>query len=192
MDDQDTTLVVCPICGQAGQVEKVSAIYLKGIELKLPSQRARQQDAAGAPFAKSGTLAGMPPADLRELSKRLSPPASQREAPTRPLHPDLVVLVFSLAAPIFLYGIITSQSMLLPLVLLVLAGFYGFYFWKRKTMVARFEAQQFARRAAMERILRGIERWMRLYYCSQDDGVFEPGSDEFIPADQISGYLLRD
>jgi hypothetical protein len=110
----------------------------------------------------------------------------------RPIHPDMVVIALSLIAPVFLYGILTSQrSMFLP-VLAVLAVFYGFYFWKRKTMIARFEAQQALRQAADQRVKRGIERWMKLYYCARDDGVFEPGSNELVPADQIAGYLNRE
>jgi hypothetical protein len=101
-----------------------------------------------------------------------------------------VVLVFSLVAPIFLYGTFTSQPGALPLELLVLAAFYGFYFWKRKTMIAKFSAQQLAQQAREARIRGGIERWMNLYYCARDDGVFEPGSDSLVPADQMAGYLF--
>ena len=36
-----------------------------------------------------------------------------------------------------------------------------------------------------------FERWMKLYYCARDDGVFEPGSEALTPADQTPGYLLR-
>jgi len=110
----------------------------------------------------------------------------------RPIHPDMVVAALSLIAPVFLYGILTSQrSMFLP-VLAILAVFYGFYFWKRKMMISRFEVQQASRLAADERVKHGIERWMKLYYCARDDGVFEPGSDELVPADLLAGYLYRD
>ncbi len=59
-------------------------------------------------------------------------------------------------------------------------------------MIARFEGQQASRQAAEERIKRGIDRWMKLYYCARDDGVFMPGSDELIPADLMIGYLYRE
>ncbi len=108
------------------------------------------------------------------------------------IHPDTVVLTFSLVAPIFLYGIFTSQRLMLLPVLIILAGFYGLYFWKRKTMVARFELQQLTRQAANERVKRGLDRWMKLYHCSRDDVVFEPGKNQFVPTDQMTGYLLKE
>ncbi len=59
-------------------------------------------------------------------------------------------------------------------------------------MIARFEGQQASRLAADERIKRGIERWMKLYYCARDDGVFMPGGDKLIPADLMAGYLYQE
>ena len=184
--------VICPSCGRADQVEKVSTIYMRGVELKWRSRRPGTQDKSEASPALAGLLAEFSPAELQALSRRLAPPSSGKRAPTRPLHPDLVVLVFSLIAPFFLYGIFTSQLNALPLVLLVLAAFYGFYFWKRKTMVAKFQAQQLSQRTAEERIQRGIGRWMRLYYCAREDCVFEPGGAAAVSADQIAGFLFME
>jgi hypothetical protein len=173
----------CPVCGQSDQVEKASTLYLIGIGL----DKTRPQEQASDPGPKR-----KPTPSQRALSRRLAPPASGKQATMRPIHPDMVVAALSLIAPVFLYGILTSQrSMFLP-VLAILAAFYGFYFWKRKTMIARYEAQQASRQAADQRIKRGIERWMRLYYCARDDGVFEPGSQELVPADLIAGYLYRE
>jgi hypothetical protein len=33
---------------------------------------------------------------------------------------------------------------------------------------------------------------MNLYYCAEDDVVFEPGGAPPLPADQIYGYLYQD
>jgi hypothetical protein len=175
--------VNCPVCGQSDQVEKASTLYLIGIGLN----QARSQEQASNPDLKR-----KPSPSQRALSRRLAPPASGKQVTMRPIHPDMVVAAFSLIAPVFLYGILTSQpGMFLPM-LAILAVFYGFYFWKRKTMISRFEGQQASRQAADERVKRGIERWMKLYYCARDDGVFEPGNDELVPADQIAGYLYRE
>jgi hypothetical protein len=184
--------VICPGCSQADQVEKVSTIYMRGLELKWHSQRSRFQDKPETSPRLAGLLAELSPTELQALSRRLAPPSSGKRAPTRPLHPDLVVLVFSLVAPFFLYGIYTSQAGVLPLVLLILAAFYSFYFWKRKTIVAKYQAQQAAQRAAEERIQAGIGRWMRLHYCAREDCVFEPGGATPVPADQMAGYLSMD
>ena len=180
--------IVCPLCKQADRVEKVSTIYMTGIGIdRLPPTAGSQPERR----ASNLELKGIPASSLKALSRKLAPPSSRARVPTRPLHPDLVVLVFSLIAPVFLYGILTSQPGVLLPALAILAGFYGLYFLKRKQLIAKFERQQTARNAADERVKRGIERWMKLYYCIRDDGVFERGSGELVPVDQMAGYLLR-
>jgi hypothetical protein len=176
--------VTCPACGQADQVEKVSKLYITGIEMqRKPKDGVIQPGSEAGSSSIAGSFA---------LSRRLAPPSSSQKANTRPIHPDLVVITFSLILPVFLYGIYTSQRpVLLPMVGILLL-MYGAYFWKRKVIVARFERQEKERQAKDERIRRGITRWMRLYYCSRDDGVFEAGKDELVPADFMPGYLLRE
>ena len=127
--------------------------------------------------------------NLSVLSRKLAPPTSGKQTPIRPIHPDSVVLAFSLVAPIFIYGIFTSQAgMLLPVVAL-LAGFYALYFWQRRKLIARFKNEQAKQKTVEDRVKRMIAQWMKLYYCAQDDGVFEPGDGKLIPLEQMMGYL---
>ncbi len=128
---------------------------------------------------------------LLTLAKKLTPPSSGKGVPFRPIHPDLVVLVFSLITPLFLYRIATTQGGMLPWILLLLAGFIGFYYVKRKPLIAKFEAQRLAQKSAEERIQKGIKRWMQLYYCARDDIVFNPLEAKSIPADMMNGYLFQ-
>lgn len=183
----------CPACGQADQVEKVSTLYLTRLGLnKGAAQTYRGPEEMSASSSTTTKFGAMTVSRQRALTRSLAPPSTSKEIPVRPIHPDLVVLTFSLALPIFLFGILTSQrGMLLP-VLAILAVFYGFYIWKRKTMIARFERQVTSRRAADVRVKRGVERWMKLYYCARDEVVFEPGVDPSIPVDQMAGYLLEE
>ncbi len=181
--------IVCPVCGKADQVEKVSTLYLAGIGIRAQPRSAPPQNGAndslpGKPYtANSGRFA---------LSQKLAPPASGNRAPIRPIHPDIIVIAFSAILPIFLLGIFNSQAgMLLPVTGL-LAGFYALYFWQRKKLIARFLNDQSVRRSTDERIKRGVDRWMKLYYCARDDGVFEPGSGQLTPVDQMMGTLYRE
>lgn len=128
---------------------------------------------------------------LLSLAKKLTPPSSGKGVPFRPIHPDLVVLVFSLITPLFLYRIATTQGVMLPWILLLLTGFIGFYFVKRKSLIAKFEAQRLAQKSAEERIQKGIKRWMQLYYCARDDIVFNPLEAKSIPADMMNMYLFQ-
>jgi len=182
-----TGKVICPICGQIDQVEKVSTIYLMGIGLERLTPAGENQTEK---IAFNPEFEQLPAASLKALSRRLAPPSTPAQIPIRPIHPDMVVLAFSLVVSIFLYGILTSQSdMLLP-VLAILAVFYLFYFWRRKTILAKFEKQQVSRKSTAERINQGVERWIKLYYCLRDDGVFEEGMQEVVPADQMPGLLF--
>jgi hypothetical protein len=180
---------MCPLCGQSDQVEKASTIYLVGIGLKGKTSDPESKDEA---LISSPVLGAIPAPGMRALSKRLSPPTSRAQAFTRPVHPDIAVLAFSLITPIFLFGIYTSQIALLLPVLAILVGFYAIYFWKRKTLIARFERQIADRKASNDRTQRGVRRWMNLYYCMRDDIVFEPGKSEGTPVDQMPGYLFKE
>jgi hypothetical protein len=189
--------IICPHCGQTDQVDKVSAIYVRGSEIRWHSkagdpQNAETQGEHTAPITRSSLLKEMNSTELQKLSRKLSPPATPKTVPTRSIHPDLIVFTFSLVAPVFLYGILNTQPGGLWIVLPVLAGFYAFYFWKRKELIAKFQAQQQAQRSSEARVQRGIQRWMKLYYCARDDGVFEPGGAHLTPVDQIAGHLFKE
>jgi hypothetical protein len=175
-------IVKCPACGQTDQIVKVSTIYLLGID------RSRSES-ADALRSKLGLE--LSPAELKTLSHRLAPPSSGRAAPTRPVSPDLVVAVFSLIVPIFLAGIVSNQPGLFLPTLVILGLAYGIYFWQRKKIIQRFENRISKEKSEAERIEQGIAAWMKLYYCAQDDGVFEVGQGQLTPADQMMGYLLK-
>ena len=184
--------MICPQCGQADQVEKVSTIYVRGIEVKWRAGKARLPDGTEAPSRRSRLVDQMPTNELMALTRRLAPPAAKKGAPLRAIHPDHPVIALSLVTPIFLYGILAGQPSGLLVVLPVLAGFYAFYFWQRKRLIAKFLATQQAQKAAEQRIHTGVQRWMKLYYCARDDGVFEPGANGLTPAEQLAGVLFRE
>jgi len=181
----------CPACRQADQVEKVSTIYVRGIEVKWRAGKTGPPNSDEASPKRSKLMDAMPANDLQALTRRLAPPAAKKEAPMRAIHPDMMVLGFSLVAPIFLYGMWTSQRPVLPVVIAILVCAYALYFWQRKAILARFQRNQASRQSAEERARRGVERWMSLYYCHRDDGVFPAHSGQLIPTDQMPGYLFR-
>ena len=180
---------VCPVCGKSDQVDKVSAIYIRGLEQNRQGTGANNQ--AGPASPSNPDSDEKPALDYRALSRRLAPPSAGKRLPTRPLHPDMVVIAYSLILPVFLYGILTSQRPLLLPLLGLLAVSYGLYAWKRKTMIVKYESLVATRQAADERIKSGIERWMKLYYCARDDGVFIPPTGQLIPPEQMLDYLTE-
>lgn len=173
--------ITCPECGQTGQVEKVSTIYLTGIGL-------RKRDLEGEDLLDGFAS----PDEIAALSHRMAPPASPKQVLTRPIHPDQAVIAFSAVVPIFVYGIYTNQAVMLLPVLLLLAGFYAAYFWQRRKLILRYQRDQAARKADGERVKRALEHWMKLYYCLGEDGVFEPGASTLTPLDNLPDLLNRD
>jgi hypothetical protein len=179
----------CPVCNQSDLVEKVSTLYITGIGLNRSSRQVNPQPATQMADTPGDPIIGLSASELRLLSRRLKPPFSVKKVPFRSLHPDLVVLTFSLILPVFVYGIYTSQrSMLLP-ALIILAAFYATYFWRRKALIAKYESQLEASKAANRRVEQGISRWMKLYYCAREDVVFQPGTGKYVPTDQMPGLL---
>lgn len=169
--------IACPVCGQSDLVEKVSTIYMSGIADKR------------SPEIRQATK--IPAQKLRSLSRVLAPPSSGKSVPIRPIHPDTVVIVFSCVLPIFLFGILKQQPIMLIPALLVLACLYGLYFYKRKAVISKFELEQDSQKQAQARTERGIKTWMKLYYCDRDEGIFLPGKDELVPPDQMSSFFMQ-
>ena len=179
--------VICPQCGRSEGVEKVSTLYLAGIK-KAGASSQPGEDLASQVLAR---LPDLTPQDLHALSRELAPPSSGKAAPTRPVHPALEVLVFSLVIPIFIIGILNQQRAALIPVLVVLALAYGLYFYRRKDILAKFAKAQAEQKAKQARIEHGVKNWMKLYYCTQDEVVFFPGKKESVPVEEMLNYLFE-
>jgi hypothetical protein len=131
----------CPVCHQAAPVGKVSAIYVHALQAQHPKALPSGGAAEPPPAPRPAFLDDLSRAEMIALGKRLAPPSTPKKMPTRPLHPDLVVVVFSAILPVFLIGIRSSQPVMLYPVAALLALGYGLYFWKRGPAIAKFERQ---------------------------------------------------
>ena len=186
--------IICPECGLADQVEKVSSLYLVGIELQRSKRAAPGAEEPSGPVSRAvEILLARQQAQPRvePLRRKLAPPSSGKPTTMRPIHPDLAVLAFSLIAPVFLYGILASQPEMLLVVLALLALCYGLYFWQRRRLLGRFEAEQARQKQAALRVAQAVERWMQLYYCAREELVFDPKSGESAPVDQMMGLIRQ-
>lgn len=176
--------VICPECQQSDQVAKVSTLYMEGIGLrKLPVQNKKGDSEKRFSTAVSDQ-------ELAKLVKWLSPPSSGRSATIRPVHPDWVIAAFTAVLPVFLFGIYQSQPSGLVPVLVILVFFYGLYFLRRKVLIDRYNHEQIKRQAQTRRVEIAIQKWMNLYYCSTDRGVFFPGQDRLVPVEEMLPYLM--
>ena len=182
--------ITCPVCGQSDQVAKVSTIYLEGIGLnRLPDVKKSSNHSM---TSSSSTLTGLhiTPRNLYLISRQLAPPAG-KSAAIRPVHPDIIIVGFSIVIPFFLAGIFSAQTKFIIPAVFVLLGFYSLYFSQRSRMIARYEEKQAEIKFAAKRIENGIQTWMKLYYCRRDDGVFMPGKMELVQTEEMQSYLLR-
>ncbi len=177
--------VICPACQQSDQVAKVSTLYMEGIGLrKISEQKDGEKDLL--------RYSNIPDKELAKLVKKLSPPSSGKTQTVRPVHPDWIIAAFSAVLPVFLFGIYRSQPAGLFPILLILVLLYGLYFLRRKALIARYHQGEIIRQEETRRIEIAIQRWMRLYYCSRDRGVFVPEKNLLIPVDQMIPYLIEE
>ncbi len=180
--------IACPLCGESESVEKVSVLYLTGLNARRSAGSAHfEPGTSDDPAQRSSSVIS----NSASLNRKLAPPASGKQVLMRSIHPDMIVLVFSVIAPFFLLSIYRSQAGSLIPILVLVVGLYALYFWQRKKIIRQFESQQSQRQAEEQRIHRAIARWMKLYYCAKDEVVFEPGVDQITPVDQMMGFLYR-
>jgi len=183
------TEIICPACKLGDQIEKVSSIYIHSLELRRKNPKSSNDSRENISAPVSSQLSNH---QIKLLSQKLKPPSTPRQAFTRPVHPDVVVITFSMIIPFFLYGIFSSQKSFLTPSLVILASLYALYIWKRGQIIAKFQRDLDERTGAEMKAKRGIERWMKMYYCARDDGVFDLTRNELIPVDFLPGYLFEE
>lgn len=179
--------IVCPKCGRADAVRKVSAIVAEGM---------RTSETAGLglglghhslelmPFVGTST-------SRSALAVRLAPPAK----PGKPLgyRWTAAFMVGRLAMVLFVGVLLVATALVsLPLLsemysqnrtllLIPIAAIVLFVasaaWWLIRSIIHDTHSTRFARGSYNDRMQawrRAIDRWSNLYYCARDDGVFLP------------------
>jgi hypothetical protein len=186
----------CPICGHSDRVLRVSALYVAGLEEKFHKQARTQPDEQSG--SEKGTSSALPdfktweefpPGSLAALNAQIAPPATRKQVPTRPLHPDMVMGGFCLISTVFIYGIVSTQPGMMAVAAPFLIGLAVFYIWQRKKLVARYHTMITSQRESEERVKRAIERWLWLRCCARDKVVFLPGK-EAVPLERMNELLF--
>lgn len=178
--------ILCPGCRKADQVQKASTIYLDSIGAgRLSTAR------LDPPAKPKDRLTDLPSKELRSLGRRLTPPSSQKKAFTRLVHPDRMILSFSLFIFIIMAAMLSSQPELLLPAGIILAAFYGLYWILRPKILQRFEREQNAEAQQGRQVEAAIKLWMNLYYCRRENAVFIPGEDELVPPDEMNVFLMK-
>ncbi len=182
-----TSSPACPHCGQADKTYKVSLLYLES------TARLHQRQAENQPEL-DGLLSDLLPANsnsitqtqlLTRLLHSFTPPSGEKHV-TRRIHPDAMVTFFGLFLVLLAYRVATTQPGQLPVVLILVFGSALAYLLARKAILRRYEERIRQEQEENARIENAVARWMRLYFCSRDQGVFDPEQDQFVPLERMS------
>lgn len=179
----------CPCCRRSDKTYKVSLLYLEA------SARLHRQETIDQPEL-DGLLADLyPQADSRIPTHILSqwittfaPPEGEKRI-TRRIHPDGMVVGFSMIALLLLYQIATQQPESLPIAVILFFTVLLAYLLLRHPLLHRHAEQVRQEQEENQRIDQATEHWMRLFFCSRDRGVFAPGQERLVPLEQLSEYL---
>ena len=182
----------CPICDDAENSYKVSEIYMQSL------MRLKSGDKAEAPVIDQ-LQAEIPPKRrdklkgsryYRELMESFAPPQGESQS-TRAINPDWVAFAMAALSIFFLYQIFTTQreAFWYSLGFAVIA--FAAYFILRKKILARYQIQKAQESGSKGKVERAIGTWMKLYYCTKDNVVFEDKKGDPIPVDQMRSYLLN-
>ncbi len=183
--------VVCPVCGESDRVFKVSRIYIDALaafnkspeDSVLPELTGKAVDDPGVNLLKIQAV--------RTFVNNFSPPSGGRQV-ARQIHPDLIMAVLALLAVFFMIQIYESQPSFFLIALAVLVAVYVGYYFLRRGIIARFNQQKDKEQNEKRRLERAIERWMKLYFCARDEGVFDPEQNRLIPLEQMDLYLMQE
>jgi|GEM_PF-993401 len=182
--------IVCPKCGSEEHVYKVSQLYLESL------MHLKHKDAAETPVIDK-LKAEAPEERLKKESdedyyrnvvQAFKPPEGGAQG-TRTINPDWVAVALAFISVYFLNQIYNNNhEVFWYMVLMVVVG-YGLYFVFRKQIMGRYEAIKSKEMGSKDLVEKAIGVWMKLYYCSADNAVFDVKKGEAIPLAELNGYL---
>jgi hypothetical protein len=176
-------LPCCPLCHTQAAVFKVSQIYVAGItraENRSPADRAL----LASIYGKEELSAAM----VQQVSQQFGPPSGRRQV-VRPVHPDLVVFLFSAVVVVFLLNtFLLARWVFWVILLLWLASLAGYWF-TRGPVLCRFQGMETSVLGEQKSVERSIGAWMKLYYCLDDNCVFMPERMDSAPLSQLQRYI---
>jgi hypothetical protein len=180
----------CPKCNKADKSYKVSLLYLEG-SAYINHQKTGQSlelDGVIKEYMPEGVNRVAEEQFVVRLVKLLSPPSGEKQV-IRLIHPDGMVGLFVIISFIMLYQAFSSQPDSLPILVILLAASFTAYLIFRRVIVSRYNQKINQGQQEVIKIEKAVSRWMRLYFCARDQGVYDPVSDQFISLETIQDFL---
>jgi hypothetical protein len=126
---------------------------------------------------------------LTRLLRAFTPPSGEKHV-TRRVHPDAMVIFFGLFLLLLAYRAATTQPGQLPAILILVCGSALAYLLARKAILRRYQERIRQEQEENARVENAVARWMRLYFCCRDQGIFDPEENQFVPLEQMSDLLF--
>src|SRR5690606_16035044 len=110
---------------------------------------------------------------IASLVKILEPPSGARRV-TRRIHPDWMILFVCAVGLVIAYQSATNDPGDVPIIVSLLSACLLVYLLVRRPVMLRYESQTRQEQEEKNRIEQAVAHWMRLYFCSRDQIVFDP------------------
>lgn len=180
---------VCPQCGSTQRTYKVSVLYLELIS-RLQRHETNHQpelDAFLKELYPQMDIRAIPAATLHSYLRYFSPPTGKSQV-IRRVHPDGLIAFFSLLLVYILYQMFLAQSPELPFVIgLFIVSLTGYGIFRKKVLQKYTLGIQEEQDERIQ-VEKEIQRWMRLYYCGQDQVVFDSGEHRIVSKKDIGTF----
>jgi hypothetical protein len=179
---------VCPQCGQADKAYKVSLLYQESSARISHHEKDHQPELDGllSDLAADPSRASLQ--TLHRLMQSFAPPASENR-PSRTLSPDIVAVAFGLIMLVLVSQVAARQPENFPLAVGILFAAGLAYLLFRRPIMQHYRARISEQQETDQRLQEATSRWMRLYYCSRDQGVFDPQQNRIVPVEQIQNLV---
>jgi hypothetical protein len=168
--------IVCPVCGQIDQLQKVSAIRNTGIT-------------TGSFSGSTGEYSTLRASASTQLAQLLEPP----QKPSPEFRWQVGCMVFCGLGTLVGVGIailIPPQEEFFPRYFVVV--FYGLLFlWLYSGFRKTTRRNQEKLPGELVKWTKQIQIYDRLYYCFRDDQVFDPETDKHYPPQDLTKILYE-
>lgn len=190
MDNMLSQSPTCPYCNQSDQTYKVSLLYLEG-SARLNRREMTDQpelEAVLNDLLTTESTSAEQKQVISSLVKAFEPPSGSRQVARR-IHPDWLILFVCAVGLIIAYQSGSSRPGDLSIIVTLLSASLLVYLLVRRPVIMRYETQNSQDEFEKKNVEKAVARWMRLYFCSRDQTVFDPDENRFVPLEHIEELM---
>jgi hypothetical protein len=190
---QIETVPPCPRCGLPEKCYKVSLLYLEASAWlnHQKTDRLGQVEAILREYLPEAASRSEQEQFIARLVKLIAPPAGEKRV-LRQVHPDGMVGFFCLVSLVILFRAFSDQPQTFPLLVILFTASFTAYVILRRSIVSRYNQRKAQGQREVITIEKAVSRWMRSYFCTHDQGVFDPQTGQFASLDGLKEFFSID